>query len=127
LAAHTTAANCHDVTQLLPLVDSIPSIKGKIGHPKYKPDELLADRGYDSEPHRIELRQRNIKPYIAKRRTENGSRLGIYRYVVEQTFGILHRFRRLRTRYEKLAENHEAFLTAACALICWRRLENSFC
>ena len=32
-------------------------------------------------------------------------------------------FRRLRVRYEKRADIHEAFLYLACALICWNALE----
>ena len=31
LVAIVTAANRHDVTQLLPLVDAIPPIRGKVG------------------------------------------------------------------------------------------------
>jgi hypothetical protein len=30
--------------------------------------------------------------------------------------------RRLRVRYEKRADIHEAFLSLGCALICWRIL-----
>jgi hypothetical protein len=40
--------------------------------------------------------------------------------VVEQTFALLHAFRRLRIRWEVRADIHEAFLKLACALICWR-------
>jgi hypothetical protein len=31
-------------------------------------------------------------------------------------------FRRLRVRYERRADIHEAFLSLGCALICWRFL-----
>ena len=31
----------------------------------------------------------------------------------------LNQFRRLRVRYEKRADIHEAFLSLGCALICW--------
>jgi hypothetical protein len=34
----------------------------------------------------------------------------------------LNQFRRLRVRYEKRADIHEAFLSLGCALICWRFL-----
>jgi Transposase DDE domain len=43
---------------------------------------------------------------------------------VERTFAWLNQFRRLRVRYEKRADIHEAFLSMACALICWNTLEN---
>lgn len=127
LSAHTTSANRHDVTQLLPLVDAIPAVRGNPGRPRRRPDALLADRGYDSEPHRHDLRHRRIRPVIARRRTENGSGLGVYRYVVEQTVALLHQFKRLRIRYEKRVDIHNAFLRLGCVMICWRRLKGSFC
>src|SRR5712671_2937244 len=40
LATSTTAANVHDVKQLLPLVDKIPPGAGKVGHPRQRPDKL---------------------------------------------------------------------------------------
>jgi Transposase DDE domain len=41
------------------------------------------------------------------------------RWVVERTFAWLNQSRRLRVRYEKRADIHEAFLSLGCALICW--------
>lgn len=35
-----------------------------------------------------------------------------------------YRFRRLRIRWEIRDDIHEAFLSLACAIICWRRLVN---
>jgi hypothetical protein len=43
---------------------------------------------------------------------------------VEQSFALLHWFRRLRIRWEIRDDIHEAFLSLACAIICWRRLRN---
>jgi len=37
---------------------------------------------------------------------------------------LLHWFRRLRIRWEIRDDIHEAFLSLACAIICWRRLVN---
>src|SRR5207302_10642000 len=54
LAATLTGANRHDVTQLLPLVEQIPSIKGKVGAPLTKPKVVMGDRGYDIDPHRLQ-------------------------------------------------------------------------
>jgi transposase len=73
LAISTTAANVHDVKQLLPLVDKIPPVAGKVGHPRQRPEKLYADRAYHSEPHRQELRRRGIQPWIARRGTEHAS------------------------------------------------------
>src|SRR5208282_310062 len=52
LVARVTAANANDVTQLLLLIDAIPSVGGKPGAPKRRPERAYADRAYDSEPHR---------------------------------------------------------------------------
>jgi transposase len=119
LAALLTGANRNDVTQLLPLVQAIPPVRGKPGRPRRKPDRVQGDRGYDSEPHRRELRSRKIEPVLARRRTGHGSGLGVTRWVVERTLAWLHQFRRLRLRCERLAEVHEAFLSIGCILICW--------
>ncbi|MBK1710771.1 IS5/IS1182 family transposase, partial [Marichromatium gracile] len=35
----------------------------------------------------------------------------------------LHQFRRLRVRFERRADIHEAFLFLGLALICWSALE----
>ena len=85
LAVTITGSNVHDLRELLPAVDAIPEVAGKVGHPRKRPDELYADRAYDSEPHREKLRHRHIDPKIAHRGTPHGSGLGIYRWVVERT------------------------------------------
>jgi len=54
------------------------------------------------------------------------SGLGRQRWVVERTFAWLHNRRRLLLRTDRRHETHEAFLSLACCLICWRRLETSF-
>ena len=127
IVAKTTAANCHDVTELLNLVNDVPAIGGKAGAPRYRFDELYADRAYDSEPDREALREVGIKPMIPKRRSEHGSGLGKIRWVVERTISWLHQFRRLRIRYERRLDIHEAFLTIGCILICHRMLRSSLC
>jgi transposase len=124
LSVKLTGANRHDVTQLLPLVDSIPPIAGKVGRPLQRPDSILGDRGYDSQPHRRKLRKRGIMPQLAKRRTDNGSGLGIYRWVIERSLSWLHQNRRLRIRYERRDDIHEAFLKIGCIKICWNHLIN---
>jgi transposase len=120
LASVLTSANTNDITQLQTLVEAIPAVAGKPGRPRRRPQRVQGDRGYDSEPHRQWLRRLGIEPLLAKRNTPHGSGLGVHRWVVERTLAWLHQFRRLRIRYERRADMHEAFLTLACALICWR-------
>ena len=125
LATTLTGANRHDVTQLLPLIDSIPPIRGKPGAPLRKPELVQGDRGYDSDEHRMKLACRDIPTDIARRNTDHGSRLGIFRWVAEQTIALFHQFRRLRTRFDKRDDIHEAFMSLGCSMICWRRLLSS--
>lgn len=118
LATKATGSNVHDVTQMIPLVDQVPPVSGKVGRPRQRPEELYADRAYDSDPHREELKDRNIDPKIARRNTEHGSGLGVFRWVVERTNSWLHSFRKLRLRTDRHGDIHDAFLTLGSALIC---------
>ena len=112
LVARLTAANRHDVTQLLPLVDAIPPVHGAAGRPARKPQLVQGDRGYDSQPHR-DLLPSAASPPRRQRGTPHGSGLGRTRWVVERTLAWLHRFRRLAVRYERRPCVHEAFLTSS--------------
>jgi transposase len=122
LATTVTGANAADVTELLPLVDGIPDLSGPQGDKPTQPETLYADRAYDSEPHREELRDRGIDPKIPKRRTEHGSGLGVYRWVVERTNAWLHDFRKLRLRTDPDGAIHKALVALGSALICLRFL-----
>ncbi|WP_164904718.1 hypothetical protein [Streptomyces cyaneus] len=51
--------------------------------------------------------------------------IGKLRYVVEQTFALLHHLKRLAVRRERRTDLHDAFVTLACSLICWRRLRKT--
>ena len=88
-----------------------------MGCPRKRPNCVQGDRAYDSQPHRDKLRNLGIDSLLAKRRTENGSGLGVFRWVVERTLAWLHQFRRLRVRYERRDDIHEAFLKIGCILI----------
>ena len=119
-----TGGNRNDVTQLMPLVEAIPPVRGRRGRPRRRPHALYGDRGYDHDRYRKQVRAAGIKPVIARRSTAHGSGLGTYRWVVEQSIALLHWFRRLRIRWEIRDDIHEAFFSLACAIICWRRLSN---
>ncbi|WP_442788398.1 IS5 family transposase [Kitasatospora sp. YST-16] len=124
LAFTLTGGNRNDVTQLIPLLEAVPPVRGKRGRPRRRPDVVLADRGYDHDKYRRMVRELDIRPLIARRNTGHGSGLGVQRWVVERAFALLHHFRRLRIRWEIRDDIHEAFLSLACALICWRRLRS---
>lgn len=123
LAITTTGSNIPDVNELLRVVDEVADVRGNVGHPRKRPDELYADRAYDSDPHRRMLRKRGITPRIARRKTEHGSGMGIYRWVVERTVSWLHSCRKLRLRTDRTVQIHNAFTSLASALMCMSLLQ----
>ena len=125
LAVRLTGANRNDSQEALALVDAVPPLHGVRGRPRQRPDCVLGDRGYDAAAIRRGLRARHIVPLLAMRRTEHGSGLGRWRWVVERTFAWLSQFRRLRVRYEKRADIHEAFLSLGCACSAGDRYEGA--
>jgi transposase len=127
LAIQHTGANVHDSNMAIALVDAIEPIRRPCGRPRKRPAAVYADRAYDAEEKiRKPLRQRGIRPMIARRNTEHGSGLGKIRWVVEGAFSWLFKQRRLRVRYEKRDDIHQAFLSIGCLLICWNRV-SGFC
>ena len=84
MAVTLTGANRHDVTQLLPLVDAVPGVRGKRGRPRRRFRIVQGDRAYDSQPHRRQLRARGSRPLLVRRNPPHGSDLGVHRWVVER-------------------------------------------
>lgn len=74
--AHTWA-NCHASVMAIPLVDEVSPIKLPRGASHKPPDEVLADQAFAAEDkiHKP-LRNRGIRPLIARRNTELGRGLG---------------------------------------------------
>ncbi len=94
------------------LTDRLPSVK-----------YLLADKAYDADHWRARLLRRRILPVIPnKKNRKRPHAFDAIRYkgrnVVERMFGRLKDFRRIATRYDKLAQNYMAGLCLA-ALICF--------
>ena len=85
----------------------IPQPKGR---PRQRPERVIADRGYDSDPLRERLKKRGIEliaPYRKnnkERRYEDGRKLRRYirRCIVERTNAWLGQFRRLLVRHPDL-------------------------
>lgn len=111
---------------MLALVEAIPPVRGKRGRPRRRPASLLGDRAYRSKPAHAQLRRHRIRPLVGAKGSSHGSGLGKQRWVVERTISWLHQHRRLRIRYERRADIHEAFVSIACSLICLRALEGAF-
>ena len=88
-----------------------PALLARAGGARY----VLADKGYDADPLRRSLRQAGKVPVIPGR--ANRKRKIVYdkaryrdRHHIENAFCRLKDFRRVATRYDKLAAN---FLSAA--------------
>lgn len=121
LACRVSAANRPDVRLLLATVVACPI--PRYGTAGRLPVELLGDRGYDSQAHEDLLRWMGVEPVFAQRGESHGSGLGRDRYVVERTIAAVHQNRRLKVRYERRSDLHQAFLTLACIKVCWYRLD----
>ena len=121
-----SAANAHDSTQMLPLIDAIPPIigpRGKPGWTRKRPAMLHGDKGYDAAALRGALRVRGITPRLARCGIESSERLGQYRWVVERTQAWLLGCRRLGVRDELRADLLQGLLHLARALLCLRSLD----
>ncbi|WP_431272477.1 IS5 family transposase [Dankookia sp. P2] len=89
--------------------------RGGRGPPRLRPKTLVGDRGYTGQPARDLLRRRGIAAAIPQLRTEKRPRLmdwNLYRErnVVERLVGRLKEYRRVATRYDKLAACYLAFV-----------------
>jgi transposase len=122
LAVRLSAANRNDCLLLADLLDAIPPVRGKPGHPRRRPRKLYGDKGYDHRFCRVACQRRHIIPRLARRGIDSSQKLGRHRWVVERTLAWLGRFRRLVVRYERRADIHQAFLSLGCSLICWQAL-----
>ena len=115
---------CHCTARLTP-----PAIATQNLRPRQKPERVIADRGYDSDPLRQRLRRRGIElivPYRENnqhRRYQDGRKLRRYkrRWIVERTHAWLGQFRRLLVRHEYLLSTYRAFFYIACFWITLRR------
>jgi transposase len=93
-----------------------------------RPQRVIADRAYDSDPLRERLAARGIElvaPHRwnrSKPRTQDGRALLRYRrrWKVERTFARLGNFRRLVVRYDRSITIYEAFFHIACFMIALR-------
>jgi transposase len=112
-----------DGTRLIPLIDRIPPIRGRVGAPKRRPRVVVADKAYHSSDRVVALHIRGITPMLPPRGQPEIRGLGRLRWVVERTLSWLHQFRRLRIRWERRADIHQALLTLAAAIICFRKLD----
>ena len=89
-------------------------------------DELLADKAYDSDKIREDLTERGIIPVIPNK--DDRKHLHPFnkkryrkRNAIERMFNRLKDFRRIATRYDKLARNYLASICLASIVAFWCR------
>ena len=88
------------------------------------PERLLGDKAYDSAELREGLDERGTKPVIPNRCNRKqpfsfSKRLYKLRWRIESAFNRLKDFRRIATRYDRLARNYLASVCLAPALVWW--------
>lgn len=84
---------------------------------------VVADKAYDAQALRQTIRQagaRAVIPPRANRRERIRWSKSIYRHrnLVERFFCRIKQFRRIATRYDKLAERFASFVCLVAAIVC---------
>jgi transposase len=92
---------------------------------RVKPSKrMLGDKAYDSAELREDLHERGTKPVIPNRCNRKqpfsfNKRIYKLRWHIESAFNRLKDFRRIATRYDRLARNYLASVCLAAALVWW--------
>jgi len=92
---------------------------------RVKPSQrMLGDKAYDSAELREDLHERGTKPVIPNRCNRKqpfsfSKRIYKLRWRIESAFNRLKDFRRIATRYDRLARNYLASVCLAAALVWW--------
>jgi transposase len=100
-----TGGQQHDMTQAETLLKDL------------SPQYVIADKGYDSDPFREQIRQQGAKPVIPSRAGHRRRRYDRGRYklrnVVERFINRVKHYRRVATRYDKTDSNYFGFVCLA--------------
>jgi len=129
LGALLTSATPHEVTLAEATLARVKVPRG-CGRPRSKPQRIVADKGYDSDPLRRRLKQRGIELIAPYRWYKNekafydGRKLRRYkrRWKVERTNAWFGNYRRLVVRYDRLLSVYQGFFHVACLMITLRHL-----
>ena len=121
LALHAQSASPHEVTLVEPTLES--------AFVKEKPERLIGDKAYDSDPLEESLLEKGIEMIAPhrknrkKKKSQDGRKLRRYkrRWKVERLFAWLQNFRRLVVRYEYKEENFLGMAQLGCIVILLRK------
>ncbi len=107
-----TAGQRHESPQAIPLLDQALE--------RMWPEAVAGDNGYSATELREWLDDREIAAVIPTRDNEADQAYDREAYrerpLIERTLNRLKRFRRIATRYDKLASSYLAMVTIACIL-----------
>ena len=96
LQASLTGGSRNDVTQLMPLIQDIPPVRGRRGRPRRRPGTVYADRVYDHDKYRKQVRAVGVlllwpgsrNPTATHFRSAGGSRCGTHPWRRHRQRGI---------------------------------------
>ena len=108
-----TGGNSNDITQAEALVENLAA------------DYVLADKGYDADAFVLKLKEMGTEVVIPSRanrteRREIDRHLYKERHLIECCIGKLKHFRRVFSRFDKLAKNYLSFVYFASTIV-WLR------
>ena len=122
-----TQGQSQDQKGFAPLINGLQECSAKRGRPRSRPRKIVADAVYLSHSNRRLLRRRGIGcviPWARHHRRRGPFDKAAYRqdHDVERFFAQIKQFRRMATRYEKLAAHDLAIVTLAATVIWLREL-----
>jgi len=117
-----TAGQRHEQPQFVPLMEHGAVKRPGRGRPRIRPRRVAGDKAYSSGQLRRYLRRRGIEAVIPRKSNERRAPRfdrAAYRERnrVERLINRLKQFRRVATRYEKLAASYLAMVTIAAVLM----------
>jgi len=126
IAVQLSPGQCHESTRFEETMDAV-RIRQPVGPPRRRPDAVAGDKAYGCQRVRDWLKRRRIEDVIpTKSNQERNPRFDRDAYkrrnVIERCIGWLKEFRRILTRFEKLAVNYLAMLKLAMIRRCFRVL-----
>jgi transposase len=117
-----TAGERHEQSAFEPLMAHGAVKRQGRGRARRRPKRVVGDKGYSSRKTRQYCRRHGIQPVIPTKSNERrlprfDRALYRERNKVERCINRLKQFRRVATRYEKLAVNYLAMVTIAAILL----------
>ncbi len=108
-----TGGERNDITQAEGLIEN------------FSAEYVIADKGYDSEAFILRLKEQNSEAVIPSRinhkvQREIDKHLYKERHLIENQIGKLKHFRRVFSRFDKLAKNYLSFIYFASTVV-WLR------